>query len=108
MTEQFDRVTVELTAFVALLAAKGHAVVSHCDPTAPDTAYVHLFTRVAQLSWPIPPQMLHLFDNIPRRPGTAWTRRSPEERTALLLELAAIEAEDSSQLDMADALAGAR
>lgn len=107
MSEQLDLAAVENAALVAYIAAKGQAVWSYCDPTEPDTPYLHLFTRVAHLSWPIPPQLLHLLDNIPHRPGTAWTRRTPQERTALLLELVAVEAQDLSKLDMHDALAGA-
>lgn len=94
----------EKASLVAVLAERFPALWSYADHAFPELPYVHVFTSVGQLSWPVAPEEMTLFEHVPYREGANWVRRSSVERQEMLRELAERLAADSCMLDAVGAV----
>lgn len=96
--------TGEKVLLVSVLAAGFPAVWSYANPTQPDTPYIHVFTSVGQLSWPVSEGDMLLFAHVPYRQGANWIRRTQDDHVAMLYELAKRLSDDSSMVDAMEAV----
>lgn len=101
---QLTEITGDNALLVAVLAAHNPAMWSYADPTRPSTAFIHVFTAVGQLSWPVHQDDMPLFEHVPYRHGANMIRRTAQQRSEMLRELAERLADDSKMVDALEAV----